>query len=199
MPSRRPELPSHPGEHLPEAVAQWQLTLRTEVKAASALPTAMFHTRDAMLETLLAETNETMLARLHEPDSALARPASAGEQRIEVVEPAELQALPARIREGDAAAIDVDDHLLAESIAVLADACCSGHAASAAGAVWLLRRLFEIEPEAAADAAAVQVLHCLQQALLELPRHAEQLAAFCHRIAAAVASHPAAVAAGDTP
>jgi len=183
----------------PEAIAQWRLLLRTELKSASTLPTSMFHTRDAMLEAYLAEATESMLARLHEPAPAVKAPEQRGEQRLEIVKPEELQSLPQRLNEGGEAAIDLDDHLPAESLAVLTDACCSGHEAAAVGAASLLQREFGIEPGAGLDAAAGQLLQCLQAAIVDLPGANDALTSACQRIAAAIAAHVGDQAAGDAP
>jgi hypothetical protein len=189
MSTRRPGATDGKEPHFPEAVAQWRLALRTELKSASSLPTTLFHTRDAMLEAYLAEATESMLARLHEPAPAVKEPEQPGEKRMEIVTPDELRALPARLRSAGDAVVGLDDHLPAENLAVLADACCSGHEAAAAGAAALLRRLFAIEPEPDPQAAASQLLGCLQQAIVGLPGAEATLTALCQRIVAAIAAH----------
>ena len=53
------------GDRFPETVAQWRLQLRTEVKNSSALPTSVFHARDAQLEAMLAASTEARGAAAH--------------------------------------------------------------------------------------------------------------------------------------
>ncbi|MGK0300930.1 MAG: hypothetical protein ACI89X_001804 [Planctomycetota bacterium] len=53
-----------------EAISQWQLAARTEVKRSSSLPSSMFDACDPMLEARLAESVEAMMHCLHEPNAA---------------------------------------------------------------------------------------------------------------------------------
>ena len=103
MLQRRPE-PTPTGPAFGEAVAQWHLALRTEVKKSSALPTAMFDACDPMVETRLVETAESMLACLQEPAPRLAQPA-AGELRIEHVDAARGHPLPDGADGGEAVGV----------------------------------------------------------------------------------------------
>lgn len=187
MSTRRREPTNQGGPHFPEAVAQWRLALRTEIKSTSSLPTSMFHAHDPMLETMLAQTTENMLARLLEPAPADQGTASDGGQRTETVTPAELQALPQRLRDHADAPIDLDDGLAAESLAVLADACCSGHEAAAAGAAGLLRTDLALAPGEAPAAVAARLSQLLQRTLADRPVAPEALASLGERLAAAIA------------
>ena len=79
-----------------EAISQWQLAARTEVKKFSSLPSAMFDTCDPMLEACLADPAERMMHRLHEPETqALAESAQIQqiELRVEKVTSEELRDL----------------------------------------------------------------------------------------------------------
>ena len=99
------------GESFPEAVAQWRLTLRTEVKTTSSLPTSVFHGRDATLEAMLAASTEAMLARLQTPSRAAnAGAAAVAGQRLERIGVAELQVLPILLRAGGDRPPRIDDH-----------------------------------------------------------------------------------------
>lgn len=190
MSSRRPDPRPDEASHFPEAIAQWRLALRTEVKSTSALPTAIFHSRDAMLETLLAETNEPMLSQLQEPGAHLKEPQAGGEQRIEVVRPDELRALPALLRDDAGNPIAIDDHLTIEMLTVLADTCGNCDAAAVAGAVAVLRNHFDLDP----DASAAATVATLQQELERRRGGAQStyagLLPWAQRLAAAVATTP---------
>jgi hypothetical protein len=175
----------------PEAVAQWRLSLRTQVKSASSLPTAIFHAGDATLEALLAESAEPMLARLHEPSPGAAQALPAGEQRIESVGIDELRGLPRRLREHGEASVDLDDHLTAEGIAVLTDACGSDVAPAATAARALLRQRFGIAPGEDPTATATRIAGIVQ-ANADDEDAAAAVATLCQRIAAILAvQHPA--------
>lgn len=163
-----------------EAIAQWQLELRTAVKATSSLPSAIFHSRDAMLEAHLAEATEDMLARLLEPPPALHEPQAAGERRIETVGADELRALPDRLRGNGDPPVELDDCLVAESLAVLVDASTTGTGAAAAAAAALLRDRFGITPGSAPAAVAAQLA-------AQLPSAGDEqalAAALCRQLAA---------------
>ena len=165
-----------------EAVAQWRLQLRTEVKRASSLPTSMFDACDPMLETRLAETTEAMLARLHEPDAAVAAPQKDGEKRLEQVTTAELAQLPSRLGDGrDARPLGVDDDLAAEYLGVLTDTCATAHGAARDGAATLLVRDFGIDPAADLATSAQRIAAALQET------RTPELDQVCARIAAAIA------------
>lgn len=183
--SQRPLDLQHAVPAFGEAVAQWRLALRTEVKRASSLPTSMFDACDPMLETRLAETTEAMLALLHEPDQAIAQPAESGEKRLEQVAAAELAALPNRIHgTGVAAAaqLDVDDGLDAEYLGILTDTCTTAEGQARAGATSLLVRDFGIAPDIDLDRATRELAESMLGGL-----RAESIEAVCRRVAAAVA------------
>ena len=165
-----------------EAVAQWRLQLRTEVKRASSLPTSMFDACDPMLETRLAETTEAMLARLHEPDAAVAAPQKEGEKRLEQVAAAELAELPRRLGDGrDARPLGIDDDLAAEYLGVLTDTCTTATGAARHGATQLLVRDFGIDPMADLTSSAARIAAALQET------STPELDQVCARIAAAIA------------
>lgn len=154
------------GESFPEAVAQWRLTLRTEVKSTSSLPTSVFHARDATLEAMLAASTEAMLARLQTPSRAAPSPVGAGGgQRLERIDAAELRALPARLRDDGARLPRVDDGARTEAIGVLADAALGADPAAAATAADLLRQRFGIAATGDRDADAAQLRQYLSAAL----------------------------------
>lgn len=165
-----------------EAVAQWRLQLRTEVKRASSLPTSMFDACDPMLETRLAETTEAMLAQLHEPDAALASPQKDGEKRLEQVTSDELAHLPRRLGDGrDARPLGIDDDLAAEYLGVLTDTCTTATGAARHGAAQLLVRDFGIDPAADLTSSAERLAEALQET------RTKDLDQACARIAAAIA------------
>ena len=186
--SRRPDQNQQQLAHFPEQVAQWRLALRTEVKSSSSLPTTVFHSRDPMLEALIAERAENMLAQLHEPSGPVAAPSAPCEKRIEVVLPDEMRTLPQRLRDGAPAHIGVDDHLVDETLAVLADACFSGHETAAIGATWLLRRHFGIAAESAPAESASRLAACLRDVVAGHPDADANLENVCRRIAAEIAA-----------
>ena len=192
MSSRRPDPHQDVASHFPEAIAQWRLALRTEVKSTSALPTAMFHSRDAMLETLLAETNEPMLAQLQEPGAHLTAKQAGGEQRIEVVRPEELRALPGQLRDDPGSRIDLDDHLTTEMLTVLADTCSDCDAAAVAGVVAMLRHHFGIAADVPAATAVATLLQELARRQASEPAACAALLPWAQRLAAAVADGGAA-------
>lgn len=183
--SQRPLDPQHAVPAFGEAVAQWRLALRTEVKRASSLPTSMFDACDPMLETRLAETTEAMLALLHEPDQAIAQPAERGEKRLEQVAAAELAALPNRIRApglAAAAPLDVDDCLDVEYLGILTDTCTTADGQARSGAASLLVRDFGIAPDIDLDRATHELAGALPGSV-----RAETIDDVCRRVAAAVA------------
>lgn len=172
-----PDLPAYG-----EAVAQWRLQLRTEVKRASSLPTSMFDACDPMLETRLAETTEAMLARLHEPDAAMSAPRDDGEKRLEQVAADELALLPGRLGDGhDARPLGIDDDLAAEYLGVLTDTCASATGAARDGAAHLLVRDFDVDPNVDLATSAAQIAAALQD------ERTADLDQICARVAAAIA------------
>ena len=177
--------------HFPEAVAQWRLAMRTEVKRTSSLPSSMFDACDPMLEMRLAESTEAMLACLHEPTVPVVHePGDGGEKRVEKVSVDELRMLPARIAGAEHAETDLDAGLATEALTVLADACCSGHEIAAAGAAYLLRAQVDIDAAGPADAAVAVLLPLLQQTGAGSALAAGELEAVCRRIVDQLRQHP---------
>jgi hypothetical protein len=156
------------GESFPEAVAQWRLTLRTEVKTTSSLPTSVFHARDATLEAMLAASTEAMLARLQTPNRPTPSAAAvvAG-QRLERIDPAELQALPLRLRADGDRLPRIDDGARTEALGVLADAALGADPAAAATAADLLHQRLRIGATGDRDADAAELRQYLSGALPE--------------------------------
>ncbi len=127
-----------------EAIAQWRLNLRTEVKRSSSLPTAMFDACDPMLETRLAESAEAMLACLQEPEAHVAgEPLPVAERRIENVGTDEVLALIQRLGPATEPP-DLEAILQNEYFSILADACCSADTRVRQSAARLLRRDFAL-------------------------------------------------------
>jgi len=148
MPSRHPQDQPADAPSFWEAIAQWQLSLRTAVKSTSSLPSAVFHACDATLEAQLAESTEGMLARLLEPPPEVVQVHPDGERRIESVATDELRSLPARLAGADGpGAADLDDRLRAETLAVLTDVCCSDPEEAARAAAAALQRHFGARPD----------------------------------------------------
>lgn len=188
MSTRRPGKTSDAAS-FSEAMAQWRLAVRTEVKRSSLLPTSMFDACDPMLETRLAETAEAMLTRLQEPSAQVVGPATpAGEQRLESVSIDELRTLPQCIGSGADPHLDLDTGLLAEYLAVLTDSSRSGQPSAQAGAVQLLARDFGITLHGDAATIAATLMASVQQAITD-PAAGSDVDDWCQRIAATVALH----------
>lgn len=189
---RRDGPPGGGGDNFHEALAQWRLGLRTEVKKTSSLPSAMFDACDPMLEARLAETARAMLARLHG-----AAPVVEGseqvvvQKRLERVTPDDLKQLPAQFAAIADAPVDLESGLVTEYLAVLADTCCHATGLVQQGAAHLLQRDFGLSPTNDADA----LLELLGKQVREDPRAVaggtactdERLLSACHRVAAALA------------
>lgn len=174
-----------------EALAQFWLDVRTEVKRNSALPTAVFDSCDTMVETQLAEAAEAMLARLQRPDASA--PAALGEdreQRIEVVSRDEMQRLPALLSRAEPAPA-LEEGADAECLSVLADACGAGHAAAIAGATALLQRDFGLANDGSRSLACL-LTDALAQALVDGRIDPATLTARCAQLAANAAKPPTA-------
>jgi hypothetical protein len=184
MPHREPR--EQPPAHFPEAVAQWRLAMRTEVKRTSSLPSSMFDACDPMLEMRLAETTEAMLGCLQDGAGAVYHePRGGGDRHVETVDAHELRALPPQLA-SDGDVVDLDAGLTGEAVVVLADTCCSGDAAAAASAVNVLRTQCGIDATAGPASAAAVLMPLLQQAIDGSGPAAERLAEVCERIAAMV-------------
>ncbi len=178
------------GDRFPETVAQWRLQLRTEVKNSSALPTSVFHARDAQLEAMLAAATEAMLARLQVPaPDVRTTPAGGVEQRLEAVPAAELRALPARLA-GDGPTPRLDDRAAVEAFAVLTDAALGPDPVAATTAIALLRDRLGATTAADVEVTAAQLRQCLLAGMAADPAVAEAVAAIARRVAGAIASAP---------
>jgi hypothetical protein len=189
MPDSAASATSHGGGSFREVVATWRLRLHTEVKKASALPTAMFDACDPMLETRLAETAETLLAQLEEPDPVLADDtAPGGDRRLELVSVDELRRLPRAIAAMPSRAPGLDDDLAAEQLGVLADTCCAGDPAMQQRAVARLCRDFGVDGDTDLQALA-QLLDEQARTAIDGDGSEDDLAATCRRIAATVTLH----------
>ncbi len=176
------------GDRFPETVAQWRLQLRTEVKNSSALPTSVFHARDAQLEAMLAASTEAMLARLQVPAPAVrTAPPGGGEQRLEAVPAAELRALPTRLAD-DGPTPRLDDHAAVEALAVLTDAALGPDPVAAATARALLRDRLRADRDADVEETAARLRQCLLAGLADDPAVAEAIAAVARRVARAIAA-----------
>lgn len=186
--------PRGTNEGFREAVAQWRLNLRTEVKKSSSLPSAMFDACDPMLETRLAESAEAMLTCLQEPDGHLRDPGDSHEKRLEQVSPAELQQLPERIAAKDVMPLDLRTGLLAEYLGILTDTACTANGPAQHGAVQLLQRDFALPANADVPAIADLLLQQVQTSLASCDEiaetSAEELTVTCQRLAAALALQP---------
>ncbi len=160
-----------PHDHTPdaatafrEAISQWQLAARTEVKRASSLPSSMFDATDAMVEARLVETVEVMMRLLQRPGEPEAADRASGEhleRRTEQVSTDELQALPGKILR-DVADADLDDLVASEYLNLLIDACTTGDAVVQRGARELLARDFAVPTTADLDEAAAAISRSLQ-------------------------------------
>ncbi|MBX3461813.1 MAG: hypothetical protein KF830_01465 [Planctomycetes bacterium] len=181
--------PTNHSEGFRAALAQWRLSLRTEVKKASSLPTAMFDACDPMLETRLADSAEAMLACLQQPADHLRDRSPAAELRLETVTLAELAALPRHVAAVDVGPLDLRTGLQAEYLGILTDAACTATGPARHGAVQLLQRDFALDAQT--DAAALSAV--LVRAVRDLPADAMTeptaalLATACQRLAAALA------------
>lgn len=174
-----------------EAISQWQLAARTEVKKSSSLPSSMFDTRDPMLEACLADSVEAMMNCLHEPEAAaLAEKAlhQEVEIRVETVTPEELRRLPASIPE-EHYTLDLESGMSAEYLSLLIDTCTTGDEATQAAARDLLLRDFSVEANSDLHDATKAVFACMQRVLAEGSSEDdahERMAELCSAIAASV-------------
>lgn len=130
-----------------EAIAQWRLAVRTEVKAASSLPTAMFDTGDPMLEMQLAETTEALLAQLQMPPDAVVQGDATAIQRLEHIAADELRELPTRIGTDHGVEVDVLSNLAGEYLGILADCCCTQQGLAQQRAAEHVCRDFGVTPD----------------------------------------------------
>lgn len=177
------------GTSFHEAIAQWRLQVRTEVKKASALPTAMFDACDPMLETRLCESVEAMLGQLQEPPAHVAE--APGEQRLETIREAELKALPAQLVGDEVAGEDLGAGTAAEYLAVLADTCCTATGHAQQQAVRRLVQDFGADPDQDFTALLRLLLGEVDAATAPSADSgtADDLAVVCRQLTAAIALH----------
>jgi len=150
-----------------EAISQWQLAARTEIKRASSLPSSMFDANDPMLEARLAETVAKMMRLLHRPsDEALNPEVSAPplDIRVENVELEELRSLPKQIcSEFDSA--DLDDNVASEYLNMLIDTCTTGEEAARRSARELLTEDFDIDCDVDLETVTAGLRTCMERVL----------------------------------
>ena len=147
-----------------EAISQWQLAARTEVKRASSLPSSMFDAADGMVEARLTETVEAMLQLLqHAPADPNQRRASGEhlEQRAEQVSQDELRALPTAFGE-DTVDVDLDEHVTAEYFNLLVEVWRTGDETTAAEARERLLADFPADAAGDLDAATAAIAQSLR-------------------------------------
>ena len=145
----RPDSPDDPTAFR-EAISDWQLSARTEVKKASSLPSSVFDAADPMVEARLAETVDAMMQLLHQPSADALRKHASGEhldQRAEQVAEAELRELPNKVPRGRGDN-DLEDGVSPEYLNVLIDACTSGEPESRRTARTLLAQDFAVPANA---------------------------------------------------
>ena len=149
-----------------EAISQWQLAARTEVKRASSLPSSMFDAADGMVEARLTETVEAMLQLLqHAPADPNQRRASGEhlEQRAEQVSQEELRALPTAFGEDeDTVDVDLDEHVAAEYFNLLVEVWRTGDETTAAEARERLLADFPADAAGDLDAATAAIAQSLR-------------------------------------
>jgi hypothetical protein len=169
-----------------EALAQWRLRLRTEVKRASSLPSSMFDACDPMLETRLCDTAESMLAHMPLPAPAVTSPLQPGEQRIEQISRDELSRLPSLIANAPAPAPALDAGLEAEHLAILADLTTHASGTASRRAARLLATALGLDPDVDLEAAASQLWQLLPSGAEPMPDADDRLGDLCRRIATTV-------------
>ena len=174
-----------------EAISQWQLAARTELKRASSLPSSMFDASDPMVEARLAEAVDAMMRRLERPQSTPAPANPSGdhlERGTEQVSLEALRALPREIRV-DLDAADLDDRISAEYLNVLIDACTTGDAPVRRAARELLAKDFDVAVDRDLRAASDSLADCLTRhasAGAANTQSRRSLEALCAAIAATV-------------
>lgn len=147
-----------------EAISQWQLAARTEVKRASSLPSSMFDAADGMVEARLTETVEAMLQLLQHAPAAPNRRRASGEhleQRAEQVSQDELRALPTAFGE-DTVDVDLDEHVAAEYFNLLVEVWRTGDDTTAAQARERLLADFPADAAGDLDAATAAIAQSLR-------------------------------------
>lgn len=180
-----------------EAIAQWQLAARTEVKRSSSLPSSMFDASDPMLEARLAESVEAMMQCLHQPD-LVAVPEQAAlkpsDMRVETIASDELQRLPRLVPTEDEA-LDLKSGITAEYLSLLVDTCTTGDDTTQKAARALLQRDFAVQADTNLEHTTTALLECIQRISSErAPNNTdgshvddhERLVELCGAIAASV-------------
>ena len=173
-----------------EAISQWQLAARTEVKKFSSLPSAMFDTCDPMLEACLADSVERMMHRLHEPETQALAESAQNQQielRVEKVTSEELRDLR-KMRHESHETLDLECKASAEYFSLLIDSCTTGDPATQGAARELLQRDFGVETSADLEHATESVLACLRRLLDGSSSEESQqlMAELCQSIAASI-------------
>ncbi|GAB4149110.1 MAG: hypothetical protein Fur0037_17430 [Planctomycetota bacterium] len=184
-----------------EDVAAWQLSVHTAVKKTSTLPTAMFDACDPMLEARLCEAADTMFRYLLAGESPASVRDDPSMLRMEHVSQQELRAMMRAFDEEflmPPERLDPVEGTDRETIAILADCCCSGDEAVRENAARHLLRGFADGCEGDPMTLARELIQ-----LLDLggkkgsAPDAASIERKCHEIAAAVLG--AAARAGDLP
>jgi hypothetical protein len=150
-----------------EAISQWQLAARTEIKRASSLPSSMFDANDPMLEARLAETVAKMMRLLHRPSDEALSPGPAAppmDIRVESVDPKELRSLPGQIC-SELASADLEDNVASEYFNMLIDTCTTGEEAVKRSARELLSEDFDVDCEQSLEAATATLRACMERGL----------------------------------
>lgn len=130
MPINRLMSDSRPQPHrrnFGEAVASWQLTVQTEVKKTSTLPTGMFDACDPMLEARLCEAADAMFQFLLAQEPPPHTRDETAQLDLESVSLAELSLLMQRLAPGPEDQVpmpQLDAGSDGEILGILADACC---------------------------------------------------------------------------
>jgi hypothetical protein len=186
--------PGEPADDFRDAIAEWRLGLRTEVKKTSSLPSAMFDACDPMLETRLAESAQAMLAKLQPlAPSADTVDTALVAKRLEKVTPDDMRRLPQRIAEMQVAPVDLESGLLPEYLGILADTCCHATGLAQLGAARLLERDFGLSPSTDLDTLTEMLARQVRESPELFAKAAcyrdEDLALACQRVAAALVVH----------
>jgi hypothetical protein len=142
-----------------------------------------------MLEMRLAESTEAMLALMRDAAGAqYHEPPGGGDRHVEAVAAGELRALPRRLA-GDGDQPDLDAGLAGETIAVLADTCCSGDQQAAAHAVAMLHARWGLDAATPPEAATAVLMPLLEEAIAGNDDASAELGTICERIVATVGRH----------
>lgn len=185
-----------------EAISQWQLAARTELKRSSSLPSSMFDAADPMVEARLAEAVDAMMQLLQRPRDVAPQTRPSGEhleRRTEQVSAEALRALPREIR-ADLDAADLDDRVSSEYLNVLIDTCTTGDAPTQRAARELLEQDFDVAVDGDLQATTASLAACLTgiaDARWEGFEGQRRLEELCGAIAATIAAN--AITPGEDP